>query len=231
MKIIIASKIDPWSLVKQLSGRQIEATWAPVDNDLVESIKVAPMDAEALVLLIAPSPVYALGWIRGVRNRGSNCLIYVILPDSGYDGYSDRAEALIYGADEAQSSFVIDEVEVRIHALKRRSSGMMASIIQTGDLTVNLDAQTVQINGQNIRFTRCEYLMLELLCLRKGMTVTKEMFLNHLYQGMDEPALKIIDVFICKLRRKLGSASGGQSYIETVWGRGHVLREPQECAA
>ena len=68
--------------------------------------------------------------------------------------------------------------------------------------------------------------MLELLSLRKGTTLTKEMFLNHLYGGMDEPELKIIDVFICKLRKKLAIASNGRNYIETVWGRGYVLREP-----
>ena len=67
--------------------------------------------------------------------------------------------------------------------------------------------------------------MLELLSLRKGTTLTKEMFLNHLYGGMDEPELKIIDVFICKLRKKLDAVSGSQNYIETVWGRGYVLRD------
>ena len=70
--------------------------------------------------------------------------------------------------------------------------------------------------------------MLELLSLRKGTTLTKEMFLNHLYGGMDEPELKIIDVFVCKLRKKLASATNGDNYIETVWGRGYVLRDPEE---
>ena len=70
--------------------------------------------------------------------------------------------------------------------------------------------------------------MLELLSLRKGTTLTKEMFLNHLYGGMDEPELKIIDVFMCKLRKKLANASSGKNYIETVWGRGCLLREPSE---
>ncbi len=76
-----------------------------------------------------------------------------------------------------------------------------------------------------MHLTGKEYQMLELLSLRKGTTLTKEMFLNHLYGGMDEPELKIIDVFICKLRKKLASAAGGKNFIETVWGRGYVLRE------
>ncbi len=97
----------------------------------------------------------------------------------------------------------------------------------TGDLTVNLDAKTVEVNSQRVHLTGKEYAMLELLSLRKGTTLTKEMFLNHLYGGMDEPELKIIDVFICKLRKKLATATEGKNYIETVWGRGYVLREPE----
>jgi len=79
-----------------------------------------------------------------------------------------------------------------------------------------------------MHLTGKEYQMLELLSLRKGTTLTKEMFLNHLYGGMDEPELKIIDVFICKLRKKLSNGMDGDNYIETVWGRGYVLRNPVE---
>jgi two-component system, cell cycle response regulator CtrA len=95
-----------------------------------------------------------------------------------------------------------------------------------GKIAVNLDAKTVEVEGSTVHLTGKEYQMLELLSLRKGTTLTKEMFLNHLYGGMDEPELKIIDVFICKLRKKLAEATGGDSYIDTVWGRGYVLRDP-----
>jgi two-component system cell cycle response regulator CtrA len=102
-------------------------------------------------------------------------------------------------------------------------------VIETGELKVNLDTKTVEVNSQRVHLTSKEYQMLELLSLRKGTTLTKEMFLNHLYGGMDEPELKIIDVFICKLRKKLQAATGGQHYIETVWGRGYVLRDPTDA--
>ena len=80
--------------------------------------------------------------------------------------------------------------------------------------------------GNPVHLTSKEYGILELLSLRKGTTLTKEMFLNHLYGGMGEPELKIIDVFVCKLRKKLAQATGGSHYVETVWGRGYVLRDP-----
>ena len=138
-----------------------------------------------------------------------------------------KVKALGFGADDYMTKpFHKDELVARIHAIVRRSKGHAQSVIQTGDLVVNLDTKTVEVGGQRVHLTGKEYQMLELLSLRKGTTLTKEMFLNHLYGGMDEPELKIIDVFICKLRKKLANAAGGANYIETVWGRGYVLREP-----
>jgi len=150
-----------------------------------------------------------------------------ILILSGMGGTEDKVRGFGFGADDYMTKpFHKDELVARIHAIVRRSKGHAQSVISTGDLLVNLDAKTVEIAGHPVHLTGKEYQMIELLSLRKGTTLTKEMFLNHLYGGMDEPELKIIDVFICKLRKKLDAVSNGQNYIETVWGRGYVLREP-----
>ncbi len=116
----------------------------------------------------------------------------------------------------------------QIQAIVQRSKGHSDSVIKTGKLAVNLDTRTVKIEDQPLHLTGKEYGILELLSLRKGTTLTKEMFLNHLYGGKDEPELKIIDVFVCKLRKKLTAATGGENYIETVWGCGYVLRDPAD---
>ena len=143
-----------------------------------------------------------------------------------------KVKALGFGADDYMTKpFHKDELVARIQAVVRRSKGHSQSVITTGKLTVNLDAKTVEVDGARVHLTGKEYQMLELLSLRKGTTLTKEMFLNHLYGGMDEPELKIIDVFICKLRKKLAAATAGKHYIETVWGRGYVLRDPHEAVA
>ena len=143
-----------------------------------------------------------------------------------------KVKALGFGADDYMTKpFHKDELVARIQAVVRRSKGHAQSVITTGKLKVNLDAKTVEVDGQRVHLTGKEYQMLELLSLRKGTTLTKEMFLNHLYGGMDEPELKIIDVFICKLRKKLVTACDGEHYIETVWGRGYVLRNAEEKAA
>ena len=150
-----------------------------------------------------------------------------ILILSGSDDTENKIKGFGFGADDYLTKpFHREELVARIHAIIRRSKGHSHSVIRTGDITVNLDAKTVDVEGQSVHLTGKEYQMLELLSLRKGTTLTKEMFLNHLYGGMDEPELKIIDVFICKLRKKLAEATGGQNYIETVWGRGYVLRDP-----
>jgi two-component system, cell cycle response regulator CtrA len=152
-----------------------------------------------------------------------------ILILSGLAGIEDKVKGLGFGADDYMTKpFHKDELVARIQAIVRRSRGHASSVVQTGDLLVNLDEKTAEINHLRVHLTRKEYDMLELLSLRKDMTVSKEMFLNQLYGGMDEPVIKIIDVFICKLRKKLADASNGKDYIETVWGRGYVLREPYE---
>ncbi|MBL8549623.1 MAG: response regulator transcription factor [Hyphomonadaceae bacterium] len=153
-----------------------------------------------------------------------------ILILSGDAHIETKVKGLGGGADDYMTKpFNKDELVARINAIVRRSKGHAHALIKTGDVCVNLDAKTVEVNSQRVHLTGKEYQMLELLSLRKGTTLTKEMFLNHLYGGMDEPELKIIDVFICKLRKKLAAATGGEHYIETVWGRGYVLRDPQEA--
>jgi two-component system, cell cycle response regulator CtrA len=152
-----------------------------------------------------------------------------ILILSGLAGLEDKVSGFGFGADDYMTKpFHKDELVARIHAIVRRSKGHAQSVIQTGDLVVDLDTKTVEVSAQRVYLPAKEYQMLELLSLRKGMTLTKEMFLNHLYGGIDEPEQKIIDVFICKLRKKLANASGGKDYIETIWGRGYRLREPSD---
>jgi two-component system, cell cycle response regulator CtrA len=151
---------------------------------------------------------------------------------SGNAIVEDKVKALGFGADDYMTKpFHKDELVARIQALIRRSKGHSESVVTTGRLTVDLDGKQVEVDGSRVHLTAKEYQMLELLSLRKGTTLSKEMFLNHLYGDSDEPEAKIIDVFICKLRKKLEAATGGVNYIETVWGRGYALREPKAIAA
>jgi two-component system cell cycle response regulator CtrA len=153
-----------------------------------------------------------------------------ILILSGLGELDHKIKGLGFGADDFLTKpFDRRELVARIQAIVRRAKGHAESVIRTGKLVVNLDARVASVDDRPLHLTGKEYGILELLSLRKGTTLTKEMFLNHLYGGMDEPELKIIDVFVCKLRKKLAQATGGAHYIDTVWGRGYVLRDPPEA--
>lgn len=151
-----------------------------------------------------------------------------VLVLSGLTEARDKIEALGIGADDyITKPFDKGELMARVNAIVRRAKGHAQPIIQTGRLVVNLETQEAYVDGQLLALSKKEFDILELLSMRKGVTLTKEMFLNHLYGGLDEPELKIVDVFVCKLRKKLAQATGGEKYIETVWGRGYVLRDPE----
>ena len=190
-----------------------------------EGIDLAKLYDYDLILLDLDLPdMSGLDVLRHVRMARIETPILIL---SGDDGTEAKLKGFGLGADDYLTKpFHRDELIARIHAIIRRSKGHSHSQIQIGKVTVNLDAKTVEVAGQAVHLTGKEYQMFELLALRKGTTLTKEMFLNHLYGGMDEPELKIIDVFICKLRKKIAVATGGDNYIETVWGRGYVLRDP-----
>jgi two-component system cell cycle response regulator CtrA len=152
-----------------------------------------------------------------------------ILILSGLQGAENKIRGFGFGADDYLTKpFDKGELAARIKAIVRRSKGHSGSVIQIGRLVVNLDAKMASIDGAPLALTTKEFAILELLALRKGQTLAKSLFLNHLYGGIEEPDLKIVDVFVCKLRRKLEKASSGDIFIETVWGRGYVMRDQAE---
>ena len=192
-------------------------------EDGLEIGKLYDYDIILLDLMLPDIDGYEV--LRRLRSARVNTPILIL---SGLSELDSKIKGLGFGADDYLTKpFDRRELIARIQAIVRRSKGHSDSIIRTGKLSVNLDARTVEVEGSPLHLTGKEYGILELLSLRKGTTLTKEMFLNHLYGGMDEPELKIIDVFVCKLRKKLSLACGGANYIETVWGRGYVLREPE----
>jgi two-component system cell cycle response regulator CtrA len=193
-------------------------------EDGLEIGKLYDYDIILLDLMLPDIDGYEV--LRRLRSSQVRTPILIL---SGLAELDAKIKGLGFGADDYLTKpFDKRELIARVQAIVRRSKGHSDSVIRTGKLTVNLDTRTAEVDTQPLHLTGKEYGILELLSLRKGTTLTKEMFLNHLYGGMDEPELKIIDVFICKLRKKLTTACGGDNYIHTVWGRGYVLREPSE---
>jgi two-component system cell cycle response regulator CtrA len=195
-----------------------------------EGIDLAKIyDFDVILLDLQLPDMSGLEVLRHLRASRIKTPVIILSGSSTVDA---KVRTFTGGADDyITKPFHNDELVARIHAVIRRSKGHAHSLIQTGDITVNLDSKTVEVNGARVHVTVKEYEILELLSLRKGTTLTKEVFLNHLYNGIDEPESKIIDVFVCKLRKKLAAATNGREHIETVWGRGYVLRDPVEILA
>ncbi len=209
-------------LMLRTDGYVVDAT--DLGEDGLEIGKIYDYDIIILDLMLPDIDGYEV--LRRLRSARVRTPILIL---SGLSELDHKVKGLGFGADDYLTKpFHKRELLARIQAIVRRSKGHSDSVIQTGKLSVNLDTRMVEVEKQPLHLTGKEYGILELLSLRKGTTLTKEMFLNHLYGGMDEPELKIIDVFVCKLRKKLAAATGGLNYIETVWGRGYVLRDPPE---
>jgi two-component system cell cycle response regulator CtrA len=185
-------------------------------------------DYDVILLDLNLGDMSGLDVLRGLRRAGSKTPVVII---SGSSDVAMKVRAFSGGADDyVVKPFHKDELTARLRAVIRRSSGHAESVITVGDISLNLDARTVHVNGARVHLTGKEYQTLELLTLRRGKTLHKDVFLTSLYGGMDEPGGKIIDVFICKLRQKLATVSDKQ-HIETVWGGGYVMRDPGETPA
>jgi two-component system cell cycle response regulator CtrA len=207
-------------LMLKSQGMVVDATH--LGEDGLDLAKI--YDYDIVILDLGLPDLEGLEVLRRLRNARVTTPVMIL---SGSTRAEIKVRGLGCGADDYLAKpFDKKELVARIHAIVRRSKGHAQSIIRTGRLAVNLAARTVEVDGKPLHLTGKEYGILELLSLRKGTTLTKEMFLNHLYGGIDEPELKIVDVFICKLRKKLAAATQNEHYIETVWGRGYVLRDP-----
>ena len=163
--------------------------------------------------------------VRRIRIGRNDTPVLVL---SGLGRTQAKVKSLGLGADDfITKPFDKAELLARMQAVVRRSKGFSQPTLRIGPVELNLDSREVTVDNKEVHLTGKEYAILELLVLRKGMVLTKEAFLNHLYGGMDEPEMKIIDVFICKLRKKLAVA-GADNMIGTIWGRGYMIREPSE---
>jgi two-component system cell cycle response regulator CtrA len=224
MRVLLVQNDGPTSrgieLVLKAESMVVDTT--DLGEDALEIAKL--YDYDIILLDLALPDMDGAEVLRRLRQARVTTPVLIL---SGPSQLESKIQCLASGADDYLTKpFDRRELVARIQAIVRRSKGHAQSEIRTGKLSVNLAARTVSVDDQPLHLTGKEYGILELLSLRKGTTLTKEMFLNHLYGGLDEPELKIVDVFICKLRKKLATATRGDHYIETVWGRGYVLRDP-----
>lgn len=209
---LIKASIEPSNFLVETAGSA---------EDALDLAKVYDFDIAIVDLKLPDSDGNEL--VRRMRAAGISVPVLIC---TAHDDKQEMVRSLICGADDyITKPFDKNELTARLQAIVRRSKGHAESVIRTGRMTIDLSARTVYIDGKLLPVSPKEYSILELLSLRKGRTLTKDMFLDHLYGGMDEPEQKIVDVFICKLRKKITKLTGDESGIQTVWGHGYMLKD------
>ncbi len=206
------------SLMLRSNGAIVDQT--DTGEEALELVRHYDYDVVVLDLMLPDMEGYEV--VRRMRAARMSTPVLIL---SGLSRPQAKVKGFGMGADDfITKPFDKSELIARMQAVIRRSKGFSQPTLNVGPLQLNLDSRDVTIDGVAVRLTGKEYAILELLVLRRGMVLTKEAFLNHLYGGMDEPEVKIIDVFVCKLRKKLASY-GADNLIGTVWGRGYMLRD------
>lgn len=203
-----------------LATKKFQVTTANTKDDALENLRSFQFDAVILDLRLKEE--CGLDVIAEARALDVECPFVVLSGDLDTD---TKVQALRAGADDyVTKPFKIEELSARILAVVRRSNGHQSTCIEYGPLRLDLEEKLAQVNDQPLSLTRKEYEVLEALILRSGRTLSKDAILGLLYGGMDEPNPKIIDVFVCKLRKKLSEALNGLSPIQTVYGIGYSFR-------
>ena len=211
------------SLILKRAGMMVES--ALLAKDGLELLKLYEYDLIILDLMLPD--MTGADALRSIRASGIKTPVLVL---SAIELANKKVECLSAGADDyVNKPFNADELIARVNAIVRRSKGHAESVVRVGKMEIDLNTKVVTVAGKILPLTGKEYALMELLALKKGSTVSKEQFLNHLYNGMDEPEVKIIDVFFCKIRAKIKELSGGEDYITTVWGRGYILQDGSDA--
>ncbi|MGI4852048.1 MAG: response regulator transcription factor [Janthinobacterium lividum] len=226
MQILIIEDDRTTSKTIEMALKSKDYSFHTVDNGQ-EAIELARREEYDLLILDLGLPdISGYDVLKRLRNAKVTTPILIL---SGYSETDAKVKGFGGGADDYLTKpFNKDELNARVLAIVRRSKGHHASCIEIGQLKIDLEDKTVEGNGRSIDLTKREYAILELLAMRRGSTLSKEVFLNNLYgASMDELDMKIIDVFVCKLRKKIAKALNQDNYIKTVWGRGYVLEDPK----
>jgi two-component system cell cycle response regulator CtrA len=209
------------SVAALLSGHRITTDIAGSGEDGLDHLRTYTYDAVVLDRMLPDMD--GLEFVRRVRTARITTPILML---SGHGDTATRVKGITLGADDFLTKpFEPQELVARLLAIVRRASGFADQTLRAGPLEMDLKSHDCKVNGRHVHLTGKEQAILQLMMTRKGMVLSKEAILTHLYGGMDEPEIKIVDVFVCKLRKKLASA-GSPNLIGTVWGRGYILREP-----
>ena len=223
--IIDDDKITNQNIYLSLKRERMIPESAYSGHDGLELIKL--YDYDLIILDLILPDVKGTDVLKHIRQQDITTPILIL---SALNQTDKKVECLNGGADDYLTKpFETIELLARIKALIRRSHHLSESVIHIGKMDIDMNTKTVYIDKKLVPLTSKEYALLELLALKRGITVSKENCISQLYGVMDEPPdSKIIDVFLCKIRRKIKALTGGEDYIQNIWGRGYILKSEKK---
>jgi two-component system, cell cycle response regulator CtrA len=225
MNILLIGSDGDGELATILRRHDLSVSVAGAGEDL------ADLAARAEIVLIEVPRAYreATGVLRSLRASGVATPVVMIF---GLAGVDLTVQALRVGADDCIfAPFHREELLARMHAVARRFRVRERPLVSNGNVVADLECKTVEVGGVGVRVSIKEFEILEYLMRGRGAVLTKGALIQHLYNGQDEPDQKILDVFVCKLRKKIGDANGGRNPIETVRGLGYRWRDCDDAMA
>lgn len=177
--------------------------------------KAQTWDYDAIVLDWMLPKLDGLSLLRELRRKKRTPVLLL----TARDATDDRVSGLDSGADDyLVKPFEIKELLARLRAIIRRSSGITSNIISIGDIQVDTGSHTVSRNGEVIFLTAREYALVELLVLRRGKLVTRQVLYDHLFDENDDTLSNLIEVHVSNVRKKLG-----KDFIATRRGAGYIV--------
>jgi two-component system cell cycle response regulator CtrA len=213
------------SMAMMLEAEGFKVDGAEYGEEAIELATLYGYDAITLDLGLPD-----MSGMEALRRLRTAKVVAPILILTGEGEVETKIKAFGLGADDFMTKpFHAGELVARLQALIRRSKGHAAPAIEIGLIKVNIANRSVWVGSKRVHLTGKEYQIMEVLAVNKGRVMTKESVMDHLYAGRDEPELKIVDVFVCKLRKKLRALGAGE-HLETEWGRGYILRDEPSAA-
>jgi len=184
--------------------------------------RVAEYNHDLAIVDLGLPGMGGLELIRTLREQGKQFPILIL---TARGNWQNKVEGLAAGADDyVVQPFQFEELEARLNALLRRSSGFVQSTISAGPLVLDINRKQALLSDESIALTAYEYRILEYLMRHQQQVVAKERLIEQLYPDDEERDPNVIEVLVGRLRRKLDSGTGFKP-IDTVRGQGYIFTE------
>ena len=210
--------------MNRLISRALEKEGYGVDScfdgdEAMEYLQSADYDGAVLDVMMPGRDGFQI--VKELRAAGSQLPVLFL---TARDSVADRVKGLDLGADDYLiKPFDLEELMARVRVMTRRRTGQQTSVIEIGDLRIDTASQEVRRGDRSIELSSREYAILKYLAANQGRVLSREQIEDHVWNFDYEGGTNVVDVYISYLRKKI-DLKGEEKLIQTVWGRGWMLR-------